>query len=51
MSFARHVTSSELRDLNYDNFFIENVHCILTTFNDDVLFELPPIGSPNGHYG
>jgi hypothetical protein len=35
--------SSELKDLNYDHFQIENVCCILTTFNDDVLFELPPL--------
>jgi hypothetical protein len=31
MSFITHV-SSKLRDLNYDNFRIENVHCISTTF-------------------
>jgi hypothetical protein len=36
MSFATHA-SFELRDLNYDNFCIENVHCILTKFNGDVL--------------
>ncbi len=38
MSFVAHA-SSKLRDLNYDNFRIENVRCIPTTFND-VLFEL-----------
>ncbi len=50
MLFTRHAIS-KLKDLNYDKFFIENVHCILTTFNDGVLFELSFIGSPNGHYG
>ncbi len=50
MSFATHV-SSKLRDLNYDKFCIKNVHCISTTFNDDDLFELPLIISPNGHFG
>jgi hypothetical protein len=41
MSFVVHA-SSKLRDLNYDNFWVENVHCIPTTFNDDFLFEPPP---------
>jgi hypothetical protein len=41
MSFVAYV-SSELRDLNYDKFRIENVRCIRTTFNGGVLFELPP---------
>jgi hypothetical protein len=50
MSFALHA-SSELRDLKYDKFFIDNIHCISTTFNGDVLFKLPLIVSLNGHYG
>jgi hypothetical protein len=45
MSFSTHA-SSELRDLNYDKFCIESVHCILTSFNDDVLFELPLLAVP-----
>jgi hypothetical protein len=48
MSFAMHV-NSELKDLNYDNFCIENVHYILTMFNGDVLFELPLIVNLIGH--
>jgi hypothetical protein len=42
--------SFELKDLNYDGFRIEIVPCIPTTFNSDVLFELPPFVSPNGHF-
>jgi hypothetical protein len=49
MSFITHA-NFELRDLNYDNFHIEIVPYILTTFNGDVLFELPPFVSPNGHF-
>jgi hypothetical protein len=45
MSFVVHA-SSKLIDLNYDNFQIENVRCIPTTFNDDVLFEPPPLSIP-----
>ncbi len=41
MSFITHA-DSKLRYLNYDKFHIENVCCILTTFNGDVLFEFPP---------
>jgi hypothetical protein len=50
MSFAAHF-SSKLKDLNYDNFHIENVRYILTTFNGDVLFELHPVVHLNGHDG
>ncbi len=50
MSFATHA-SSKLKDLNYDKFCIKNVHCISIKFNDDDLFELPPVVSPNGHFG
>jgi len=46
MSFTVHV-NSELIELNYAKFCIENVCCIPTTFNGDVLFELPPIVNPN----
>ncbi len=48
MSLVVHA-NSELRDLNYDSFNIEIVPCILTTFNGDVLFELPSLVSPYGH--
>jgi hypothetical protein len=48
MSFAAYA-SFKLKDLNYDNFHTENVRCILTTFNGDVLFEFPLVVSPNGH--
>jgi hypothetical protein len=44
LSFATHA-SFKLKDLNYDNFHIENNRCISTTFNGDVLFEFPPIVS------
>jgi hypothetical protein len=49
MLFVAHV-NFELRDLNYDNFCIENVHCILTKFNGDVLFELPLVVNPDNHF-
>jgi hypothetical protein len=39
--------SSKLKDLNYDKFHIEIVHCILTTFNGDVLFELLLVNPDN----
>jgi capsular polysaccharide biosynthesis protein len=49
MSFAAHA-NFKLRDLNYDSFHIEIIPSILTIFNDDVLFELPPLVNPNaGH--
>jgi len=41
ISIATHA-SSNLRDLNYDNFHIEIVPCIPTMFDGDVIFELPP---------
>ncbi len=50
MSFATH-GSFELKDLNYDNFHIENVRYILTTFNGHVLFELHLVGRFDAHYG
>jgi hypothetical protein len=49
MSLVAHA-SFELKDLNYDGFCIEIVPCIPTTFNGDVLFELPLLVSPNGHF-
>jgi len=50
MLFVAH-TSFELKDLNYDKFHIENVCCIMTTFNGDVLFELPLVVSLDSHFG
>ncbi len=50
MSLVAHA-NSKLKDLNYDIFRIEIVPCILTTFNGDVLFELPPLVNPNSHFG
>jgi hypothetical protein len=50
MSLVAHA-NFELRYLNYDSFNIEIVPCILTTFNGDVLFELPPLVSLGGHFG
>jgi len=49
MSFAPHATF-KLIEINYNTFHIKNVPCILVTFDVDVLFELPPINNPNGHY-
>jgi hypothetical protein len=46
MSFVAY-TNFKLRDLNCDSFHIEIVPSIPTTFNGDVLFELPPLISPN----
>jgi hypothetical protein len=48
MSFAAHA-NFKLRDLNCDSFCIEIVPYILTTFNGDVLFELPLLINPDGH--
>jgi len=45
MSFVTHV-SFKLRYLNNDNFRIEIIPYIPTTFNGDVLFELPPLLVP-----
>ncbi len=45
MSFAAHV-SSKFKDLNYDKFHIENVHCIPTTSINDVLFNYPLLSIP-----
>jgi hypothetical protein len=50
MSFASHATF-ELKEVNYNTFHIKNVPCIPSTFDGDVLFELPPINNPNGHFG
>jgi hypothetical protein len=41
MSLIVHA-SSELRDLNYVNFQIEIIPCILTMFDGDIMFESPP---------
>jgi hypothetical protein len=49
MSLAMHA-NSKLKDLNYDNFCIEFIPCIPTTFNSDVLFEFTPFVNPNGHF-
>jgi hypothetical protein len=50
MSFAPHATF-ELREVNYNRFCIKNVPCIPTTFDGDVLFELPLINNPDCHFG
>jgi hypothetical protein len=47
MSFAPHATS-ELKKLNYDTLRIENVPRIPSTFNGDVLSELPLVNI-DGH--
>jgi hypothetical protein len=49
MFFAPHATF-ELKEVNYNTFCIKNVPCIPSTFDGDVLFELPPINNPNGHF-
>jgi len=48
MSFALHATL-ELRELSYDTLWIENALNIPSTFDGDVLFELPLLHNPNGH--
>jgi hypothetical protein len=50
MSFAPNATF-EFREVNYDTLCIKNVPSILATFDGDVLFELPLINNPNGHFG
>ncbi len=47
---ATHV-SFELKELNYDKFCIENFHCIPTSSNGDVLFELPLVVNFDGQSG
>jgi hypothetical protein len=42
MSLATHV-SSKFKDVTYDKFRIENVHCIPTTSIANVLFNYPPL--------
>ncbi len=42
---------SELKSLDYGAITIEFVNCLPTKFNGDILFELPPIHHPLGHYG
>jgi hypothetical protein len=49
MSFAHHATS-ELKQVNYDTFWIKNAPYILVTFDVDVIFELPQINNLDGHY-
>jgi hypothetical protein len=48
MSSAPNATL-ELKELNYDKFWIENVPNIPSTFDGDVFFELPSVDNPNGH--
>jgi hypothetical protein len=47
--FAPHATS-KLKELNYDTLQIGNVVSNPSTFNGDVLFELPLVDNPNGHF-
>jgi hypothetical protein len=49
MSFAPCATS-ELKKLNYHTLCIENVPYIPSTFNGDVLFELPLINNIGDHF-
>jgi hypothetical protein len=48
MSFAPHATL-ELKELNYDTFWIENAPYIPSIFYGDVFFELRRVDNPNGH--
>jgi hypothetical protein len=41
----------ELKELNYDKFFIENLQCIPTPSNGDVLFEYALVVNFDGQYG
>jgi hypothetical protein len=50
MTFALRATL-ELRELNYDTLWIENVPNIPSTFDGDVFFELPLVDNPNGRHG
>ncbi len=42
---------SELKSLDYGAIIIEFVNCLPTKFNGDILFELPLICHPLGHFG
>jgi hypothetical protein len=48
MSIAPRATF-ELKELNNDTLRIENVPCIPSTFNGDVVFELQLVNNINGH--
>lgn len=49
VSFAPRATS-KLKKFNYDTICIENVPYIPSTFNGDVIFELPLINNINDHF-
>jgi hypothetical protein len=42
-------SSNELRSLDYNKIDIQYVSSLPITFNDDIIFELPPICLPTGH--
>jgi len=50
MSVAPH-SSNELRSLDYNKIKIQYVFSLSITFNDDIIFELPPIRLPTDHFG
>jgi hypothetical protein len=49
MSIAPH-SSNELKSLNYNKIKIQYVFSLPITFNDNIIFELPPIHLPIGYY-
>ncbi len=42
---------NEFRLLDYSKIKVQNVSSLPITFNDDIIFELPPICFPTGHSG
>jgi hypothetical protein len=50
MFFIMH-TCFELKSLDYGAITIVVVNCLPTKFNGDILFELPFMCHPLGHYG
>ncbi len=50
MSIAPHLLN-KLKSLDYNKIKIQFVSPLPITFNDKIIFEMPPICLPTGHYG
>jgi hypothetical protein len=50
MSIAPHLLN-KLKSLDYNKIKIQYVSPLPITFNNKIIFEMPPICLPTGHYG
>jgi hypothetical protein len=50
MSVTPHL-SNKLKPLDYNKIKVQNVSFLPITFNNDIIFEFPPIRLPTGHFG